>query len=338
MWIMNRNKPDRWLVRRRNALILILAAAACALVVGACVEHNHRQQERGVIGEDIGVLERIQYADTSYIRKSAITTILLLGVDRKAEALQYSARQGGQADFILLYIISHSDKTVSCLHIDRDMMTDVQTFGVFGNPLGVKSMQICLSHGYGTTQEACNENTVEAMEHWLGGVQIDYVVAMDMAGIGALNTALGGVTVTLAEDFTAYDPVMVQGTTLRLNAAQAEIFTRYRLEVGDGSNLSRMQRQRTYFAIAEDMLKIKSAEDPNFIGELLDALSDHVYGNLSKAQLIAEWNQAYHYAVLPTETIAGTHAIGEDGFMEFYADDKARMQWIVEAFYRPLII
>ncbi len=335
---INRNKPDRRMIRRRNALLPILLAAACALIIGAYLETKHQQQERGVIQEDIGVLERIQFGGTSYIRKSAVTTILLLGVDRNAEDLQYSARQGGQADFILLYVVSHYDKTVSCLQIDRDMMTDVQISGVFGNPLGTKTMQICLSHGYGTTQQECNQNTIDAIEQWLGETCIDYCVSMDMAGIGVLNTALGGVTVTLEDDFSAFDPVMTQGTTLKLSASQAEIFTRYRIEVGDGSNLGRMQRQRTYFTLAEDRIKTESAENPNFIGDILDALSDHVYGNLSKAQFIAEWNRAYNYTVFPTATIAGTHTVGEEGFMEFYADEEARMQWFVEVFYRPLTI
>ena len=61
------------------------------------------------------------------------------------------------------------------------------------------------------TEEASCENTLNAVENLLEGADIEYYVAMNMDAIGILNDALGGVTVTLEDDFTAADPTHAAG-------------------------------------------------------------------------------------------------------------------------------
>lgn len=69
-------------------------------------------------------------------------------------------------------------------------------------------MQICLAHGYGVDKQERCKNTLASVQALLGGQSIELYVEIPLDGIGALNDLLGGVTVTLLDDFTASDPTM----------------------------------------------------------------------------------------------------------------------------------
>lgn len=68
-------------------------------------------------------------------------------------------------------------------------------------------------------------NTEKAVSDLFAGIPIDYYVTMDLDGISTFNDALGGVTVTLEDDFSQIDPEMVKGTTICLQGKQAEILS-----------------------------------------------------------------------------------------------------------------
>ena len=202
-------------------------------------------------------------------------------------------------------------------------MTDIRVYGPFGDYTGVRETQICLSHAYGATAEENCENTVWAVGRLLGNIPIDGYMALDMSGITALNDALGGVTVTLEEDFSSLDPQMVKGATITLRGKQAETFVRGRTGVGDGTNASRMQRQRTFIRSAEELLVQRMNEDMGYAGTLYDALAGHMTTNIERGWLINRAYECRDYRRPETKTLAGGHCIGADGFMEFHADKDA---------------
>ena len=327
----NRRTP----IRRRAMLLSVLALLViAAFAVGDHFERMSKIQTRGVIAENIGRFRRIEVQGATYVEKTGITTILVLGVDKTGSYGSYGARQGGQADFLTVLAIDHAGKTIYPLQIDRDTMTEIEIYGILGNNVGPRIMQLCLAHGYGKTETENNHNTVNAVRGLLQDIPIDYYMTLNLNAIGVLNNALGGVTVTLDFDFTAFDPQMTEGKTLRLNAEQAQIYTRFRLEVGDGTNESRMRRQREYLRIAGEMLTEKAAADPNFAGQLFDELGGDMTTNMSRGQLINELNTTYHYAVQPMETFSGRHVVGETGFMEFYPEEEDIVAWVLRVFYR----
>ena len=158
-------------------------------------------------------------------------------------------------------------------------------------------------------------------------------MALDMGGITALNDALGGVTVTLEDDFSALDPEMRKGATITLRGRQAEYFVRGRMNVGDGTNASRMRRQQAFIRGAEEMIRQGMKEDMNYIGKLYDALDGHVQTDIERGWLI---NRAYacrDYQIPDVKTLAGSRAIGEDGFVEFHADADALSDMLATEFF-----
>lgn len=157
-------------------------------------------------------------------------------------------------DFLRLVAIDSTAKTVFQVQIDRDTMTPITILGVLGNRSGVRTTHICLAHSFGDGGAQSCELTVDAVSNLLFGSQIDYYVAMNLDGISVLNDWVGGVTVTLEDDFSALDAAMTQGTTLTLAGEQAEIYVRSRRNVGVGTNETRMKRQQEYISLLSSKL------------------------------------------------------------------------------------
>jgi len=337
---------------------------------GLCAEAEKQQS--------FSFLPTREYDGVMYEARSAnaLTTVLLIGYDHanagEIDVSQESFIDGGQADFLLLLVVDHAAQQVRQLHIDRDTMAEIRYYSRDGVYEGLREMQICLAHAYGATQEENNRNAVWAMENLLGiageedGAQIDLYMAMDISGIGRLNDLLGGVTVPIENDFSRYDASMVRGTAMKLNAAQAEIYCRYRYGLDQQSNASRMKRQRVYMDAAMALLREKVDETPVFAMELLmgmglvfdtgkeldagfgfttsdkselqatDTPDHYLMVNQSLDEIAGIISCAIHYEVLPVEELPGWHSISDMGYIIYNMERDAGVKWALDALYRPL--
>ncbi len=300
-----------------------------------------------------------------------LTAVLLIGYDhydegREVEQTKYS--QGGQSDFLLLLVLDHENREIRQLQLDRDTMTGIKVYGVLGGYLGVRNMQLCLSHAYGDTQEKNNDNAVWAVENLLGiadendGAGIDWYMAMDISGIAKLNDALGGVTVRIDDDFSAVDETMVQGTTMRLSGKQAEYYCRGRFYIGEQTNSSRMARQRRYLNAAADVFKAEVRRDANYARRLLNEMgviyattaelddgfgfttSDnagtpvgehgkYVMTNETLDSIVGQIARAIDYDICPIENLSGTHILARDGHIQYHLDEGVAQVWALSVFY-----
>ncbi len=333
-------------MRKRHPLrkrdILVIAAAALAVFVAAYAaaqwleDSNAKPETRG----DYTLRyenEQITIDGVTYRQKNNLTTILFMGIDKDNDQMQTAGfRNGGQADFLRLLVIDPDSKTVSQVQIDRDTMTPITILGVLGNRSGMRTLQISLSHGFGDGLEQSCELTAEAVSNLLLNVPIEYYVSMNLDGISVLNDSLGGMTVTLEDDFTSIDPTMEKGKTITLVGDQAETFVRSRMSVGVGTNEARMARQQQYLSQMMDVLHEKVLSSSEFIGTLFDALSPYLVTNLSRAQMINEAWAARNYQRAPLYVPEGTHQVGADGFMEFHVDEDSLEKIVLELFYQRM--
>lgn len=340
---MRQNHRHRRKRLSRTAIAAVLVCTAllyAGLLLGVQTIGNRLEQRDAV--ESIGSLEgrfasealTMQYGGRTWTyRGRELTNLLLIGVDWEESENTVSRRYAGQADFLFLITIDWENKIVSTLQLDRDTMADIRVYGPFGDYTGIQKTQICLSHAYGKSDAQNCENTVWAVSRLLGGIPIDGYITLDMSGITALNDALGGVTVTLKEDFSALDPEMTKGATLTLRGMQAEIFVRSRMDVGDSTNVSRMQRQHTFIRSAEELLVQRMNEDMNYAGTLYDTLAGHMTTNIERGWLINKAYECRDYRRPETKMLAGGHCIGTDGFMEFHADEDALNALLTEMLF-----
>lgn len=326
-------KPSRGMLALMIALTAALFAAVLAgvLLIGERLEPE-KEETRGSLEERFAPTLTLEHDGRTYSHEELdYTTILFIGVD-KSTLSSASMRTGGQADFLLLMTIDRDDREVDLLQIDRDTITPVKVYGAFGNPAGTRNTQISLSYAFGTTPDKACQNTVQAVTDLLCGIPIDHYIALDMDGMSILNDALGGVTVTLTEDFSDLDPAMTTGATIQLQGQQAEYYLRSRMTVGDGSNASRMERQAAFMEAAAELLNDRMAADAEFVGELLEALDEHLVLSCEEAWLINQAYAARKYVRTELARLDGEHAIGADGFVEFHPDTNGLMTYITGTF------
>ena len=332
--------PQRHLHGRKKKLIIIAAIAYvllfAAVLVLPKVLNKGEQKKEDIVGNGAQLFDSaVRYSDngTEYVyRQSDLTTLLLIGVDRQGlntgESL--TARSNTQADFLLLLVLDRANKTVTPIQIDRDAVVPVNVYGVLGNLTGSREMQICLAQGFGKSLDANCRNTVAAVSGTLLGIPVDHYMVYDLSAINVLNDLLGGVTVTVEDDLTAFDSSLQVGSTVTLHGAQAEIFVRSRMGVGDGMNTSRLRRQRAYMESALSIVSEKSSADSSFIQSMITGMEGNYASDMNRGYVVNLFNRALGYDVKPIRVTDGEHGVGKDGFMECYLNEESIKRMMLE--------
>lgn len=321
------------------AVICVVLIAGVFLVTNLLEKKDHQEETRGDYTMRYAYEDTIEVDGVMYRPKQSITTILVMGIDRESgeEQVGLYNRSGGQADFLRVIVLDGGNRTITQLALDRDTMTPITILGVLGKRSGTRTAQLSLSHGFGNGKEQSCELTVEAVSNLLYNSKIDFYVALNMDGIAALNDALGGVQVTLEDDFSALDPAMTKGTTLKLVGKQAEYYLRSRMNIGIGTNVSRMARQQQYMSQLLTQLLSNAAKSASLTGDVYDAMGDYLVTNIGRGRLINEVLLAKDYEVLPVMELAGTHNVDESGFSEFYVNELDVREKALSLFYDPIL-
>lgn len=315
------------------AAIIVLAAG---IIILQQIDQGRYTEKRGEMSEGFGQLNTVEYRGNTYREKPAITTLVIAGIDKaddSGDTIRNQYRNGGQADFLMLIAIDHTDKVIHQLQIDRDTMTDVTVLGTFGNETGTRVLQICLSHGFGKTPEDNAGYTMRAVQNLLDGLEVDGYYMIPYTAVPVLNDALGGVTVKIAFDMTSVHPEWTEGSSVTLHGREAEDFVRSRTTVGAGTNEERMVRQNEFMQKAVARMNQKIKADLSFGEGMLSRLQTIAVTNFTLKRLTEELNKAYSYEVLPVDHPDGEYAIGEDGFMEFHMREGAATEWVLEHLY-----
>ena len=324
---------------------LVLCVAALVLLLGGIAILDLMQKEQYAEARGPGTDEFMQantviWNGEKYQKTPAVTTILIAGIDREANELQGIStsryRNGGQADFLILLAIDHSNRQIHQLQIDRDTMTDVTVLSVYGRETGTRVMQICLSHSYGANKNENAKYTMTAVRHLMNDLEIAGYYMVDYSAVSELNDALGGIEVTVPDDMTSVNPLWEKGKKITLKGSEAELFVRTRQTVGKGTNEERMGRQNEFMRNAINQLRHQLSSDSGFGSSLLSTLKNNATTNLSDQQLLEELNQSSNYQVLPVEYLEGEYKIGDSGYMEFYAKEDSAESWIYRNLYTKL--
>ena len=330
------------LKRYITAFVIFLACG----VVAACVIGwlNNRSEKlpepRGDLSSRFAPVPTVEYNGGKYQLKSNITTILLMGTDKYSDdtSNENSFRNGGQADFLMVLAIDDDTKSVTAIPIDRDTIADITIIGVLGNETGSRQAQISLAHGFGDGREQSCELQKQAVSRFLLGIEIPYYVAVSMDGISELNDAVGGVKVTLKDDFSFLDPAMTIGKTMTLQGIQAEYYVRNRKDINVGTNESRMVRQKEYWtSLRNSFLSGKDNQHSKADMEaVLEKIDPFMITNIKRGRMINEIWKDKDYTQFEDIQISGQHQVGNDGFTEFYADENFLEKLVIETFFNKV--
>ena len=326
---LGRTKYHRLKAVVRIVVVLLL----CVGVIGVAVWDHSRRNQEGVVEADDADSEGVYYNGSRYLPKKNLETLLLIGEDKflnQQEEESYVNTK--QADFLLLLIMDKENGTCQVLQLNRDTMTQIESYGVAGESAGTYEGQLALAHTYGSGgQDSCRYQAI-AVSNLLYGVSIDHFCSVTMDAVAVINDAVGGVSVQVMDDMTMVDPSFVQGETVTLEGEQALKYVRNRKELDDTTNLHRMERQRQYMQALYEKLMACVDGDAGFTAKLLLAVNDYVTSDCSVTQLqeLADFLTACDMPDI--DTIDGENVKGEE-FMEFYPDEDQLRQYVMDHFY-----
>lgn len=266
-------------------------------------------------------------------QKENLETILVLGLDKNEYPDDSRAYINDmQGDFNLLLVLDHSTNTCSPLLLNRDTMTEITRLGVFGDEAGTFTGQLALAHTYGSGGSDSCLNSKRAVQDLLGE-DIDHYMSFTMESVPAVNDAVGGVAVTVLEDFGENYPQLKKGEEVLLTGENALVYVRGRQNVGDQTNTGRMERQEQYMSALIEKLRSCAKENPDFLTNLTLKLGDAFQTDYTVSQLQALSELLLDCQVEPFVTLTGETRKGEE-FMEFYVDEAARAQTVQDIFYQ----
>ena len=309
--------------------VLILGIAVIGAVLGMA-DHYRINSDSSTDSREI-----ITYKNETYVKKGNLETYLIAGIDAPGKVEKVTEYDGtGQCDVLAVIVRDRSTDQCKLLSIDRNTITAVKSLDNDGTYLDTTDIQLSLAHAMGFDQPVRAENTVDAVSHLLGDQTIDGYAMVNMGAIQVVNDMVGGVTVTIEDDFTDRDPTLKKGETVTLMGEHAENYIRGRKDVADGSNQNRMSRQSNYEEAFKPAFRSKCAENSKFPLEVYHAMEDYMTTNISAkkfcrlAILMSDENQDEKVA------ISGTYGLDEDGWQTFTPDADSLQEAILELFYQ----
>lgn len=222
--------------------------------------------------------------------------------------------------------------SVRRLPLNRDTMTEITALGLAGERTGSFTGQLALAHTYGSGGLDSAHNEGRAVSTLLYGTEIDHVMAFTMDAVPVLTDAVGGVPVVVEDDFSAMTDQLPMGQEVTLRGNLALTFVRGRGSMGgEKTNLNRMARQNAYLQGLYRQLQ-GAAQDEGFLTQLLLELSPYLDTDCTAAQLNDLYQTVVQDRLEVLDAPAGEAVEGSE-FMEFYVDEDALQQTVIDLFY-----
>ena len=239
----------------------------------------------------------------------------------------------GQADTILVAALDFKTGDLTFISIPRDLMVEVNLYTVSGAYVGVEKMQICLAYAYGNGTNTSCENVITSIERVLYGIPVNFYAALDLEGISVLNDAIDGVTVTALETIGNFK----EGETVTLYGDKAVSYVRARNQHDINADTYRRARQIQYIkAFAKKATKY-ALNNFSVIPNLYSTASAYSHTNLtlSMATYLATTVLPKGVSFDNFVSLKGEMKMGEN-FAEFYYDEHAALETVLDVFYKPI--
>lgn len=326
-------------------ILLIITGLLCGTVMGLWLYGRHTLHQQVVSapvmdGQDSTVLEQytVERNGKHYRYKDGMVNLLLIGVDsdnKPEQPLPYG--NNNQADVILLAALDTNQDKMTLISISRDTMCDLAIPNEDGTDGSVANAQLALSYSYGDGLDVSCQLCQEAVSNLFHGLPINGYAAFYMGEIGALNDAVGGVSVTVLDDYPFAKQAgcenMTPGSQVTLTGPQATAYVRSR--TGDAAgNEGRMQRQKQFLLSMIRQTKEELKRNPTKALSLYNSFSSHLLSDVGASKLI----------YLATETagmqfsddilkVTGTSKVGKGSHVELTPDEDALYDLMLQVFY-----
>lgn len=281
----------------------------------------------------------VKYQGRIYAYNEDIMTFLFMGIDKNSEVEKVAeGTEGGQADALFLAVMNPRDKTIKIIGINRNTMTDVDIYNSEGAYVTTEKAQIAVQHGFGNGVEESCEYQRKAVSKLFYGLPIHGYAAIQMSAIPTINDAVGGVDVTVLEDLSIKDKTLLKGANVHLMGKSAFWYVKYRDTNTFGSADMRLERQKQYLTSFIDAAKRAAKENISVAADLYQAIMPMMVTDVSleEAAYLAPVLLDYRFGgeegfyMLEGETVMG------EVFEEFYVNEDALYEMILDIFYEPV--
>ncbi len=274
----------------------------------------------------------IKHNGAYYVLNENVFSVLFMGIDVNSE--EQFANIGStahQSDTLFLLVVDPTTSRFTVVNIPRMTITDVKQLDMNFNYARTTKSPICIQYSFGDGKELSCTLTRDAVSNLLFNIPISRYVSMNLDGLYIANDAVGGITLKLLDDMTAFNPKMKKGEEYTLKGKDVEIYLSRRLGEGlDGTNMSRTARQIQYCKQFFKVAKEKIEANPLFVVELYNALGGTIQSDLSVEEMIY-LSKSVSKADLGDENIYSLEGTVKNE--DFFVDDDALKDLLIDLFY-----
>ena len=315
----------------KKVLLLILFLLVCILVVWVLKEVLKEPEAEWDDSQSQVDINQITYEGKQYSYNTNLINILFLGVDNTDMLTEDNLPgEAGQSDCIMILTLDKEKKEGRIIQIPRDTMTEVDLYDTSGNYSTTVTEQIATQYAYSIGGKSSCFATKKTVSELLYDLPIDGYLAMEYSSIAIVNDAIGGVEITVPEDYTMIDPAFKKGATLKLTGEQAHDYVRWRDTNASFSNNDRMERQVQYIPALINTIRDYVGEDGDYYKKLYSLVEKYMLTDLNEEEI----NALAEYELITSDIqyLPGEGKKGEK-YEEFYVDEKKLQKMLIETFY-----
>ena len=321
-------------MKKKKYVILGIVTVLLVTVVGVLAYRMQQDKKKEKIKYDGYTDENqetnyITYKGEKYKYNYNLRTVLFMGIDKEGEIEEKKVGDGGQTDSLVLFAMDTEKKTTQALSVSRDTMTDIRTYDMSGEFLSTERAQLALQYAYGDGKAKSCVLTRETVSNLLYQTPVNSYVALTMEGFSRIADELGGIRITVPQDYTHINPAFKKGETITLNGKMAEQYVRYRDTSASGSNNERMERQSQFIETLVKQLQINMKEKKDAV-HLYRKMKPYMVTDISEEELEKMINYEFEGKV---EKVPGTVQKGEK-YDEFIVDNEKLKEKVINMFYK----
>ncbi|WP_017590873.1 LCP family protein [Nocardiopsis ganjiahuensis] len=204
-----------------------------------------------------------------------VMNLLIIGSDvRSGENAEYGEAEGERPDTMLIASVNVDNGAATLVNLPRDLMVDLPACEAVEGYEGMSPHQGMINSAMTFGGVGCQWNAVEQVT----GVHLDHFVMMDFTGFKDMVDAIGGVEMCIPEPVDDPKAHLVLDAGLQtLDGEDSLGFVRSRYSQGDGSDLSRIDRQQEFMgAMLREVLSSEVMTSPVTITNFLGAVTDSI--------------------------------------------------------------
>lgn len=287
----------------------------------------------------------VKYQDQIYEYNEDILTFLIMGIDKKNDVKEVAeGTNGGQADALFLVVLNPHDDSLSVIGVNRNTMTDIDLYDDHGAFMKTVTAQLAVQHGFGNGVEESCEYQVKAVQHLFYELPVHGYAAINMDAIIPMTDLVGGIDLTALESVRNVEGkemgkyiLISEGEEVHLDGELAYAYVRDRDTSEFASADHRLERQKQFITEYLQKVKQKTKENISFPVSVYQEVASQVVTDLTIDEMtyLVSIAKDYSFSGDALYTLQGETVKGEE-FEEFYVDEAALFELILQIFYEPV--